>query len=89
MGVGLSYHLLSVGTSVRPTTTQRGSVQHLCVGIGQTGVCHGQTFAHRSDLCRGEPTKDLRTSPGQDPVETAHVRLLFGRQGHLERPQST
>jgi hypothetical protein len=25
--------------------TQRGSLQHLCVGTGQTGVCH------RSDLC--------------------------------------
>jgi hypothetical protein len=24
---------------------QRGSLQHLCVGTGQTGVCH------RSDLC--------------------------------------
>jgi hypothetical protein len=36
----------------------------------QTGECH------RSDLCRGEPTKDLRTSPGQDPIGTAHVELL-------------
>jgi hypothetical protein len=25
--------------------TQRGSLQHLCVGTGQTGVCHW------SDLC--------------------------------------
>jgi chitinase len=37
--------LTSVGISVRPTSMQRGSVQHLCVGTGQTGVCH------RSDLC--------------------------------------
>jgi hypothetical protein len=64
--------------------TLRDSLQHLCVGTGQTGVCHrsdlctpvrpvkvtGQTF------CRGEPAEDLRTSPGQDPIEAAHVGFL-------------
>jgi hypothetical protein len=31
---------------------------------------------HLLDLCQGQPAKDLRTSPGHDPVGVAHLRLL-------------
>jgi hypothetical protein len=52
--------------------TQRGSLQHLCVGTGQTGACH------RSDLCT--PVRPVKvtgqTFVGKDPVEAAHVGLL-------------
>jgi hypothetical protein len=75
---------MSVGTGVRPITDTKGLTaaplrRHRldrCVSpviplhTGQTGE------GHRSDLCRGEPAEDLRTSPGQDPVEAAHVGLL-------------
>jgi hypothetical protein len=39
--------------------------------------CTGQTgTGHRSDRCRREdPTRNQRTSPGQDPVEAAHAGL--------------
>jgi hypothetical protein len=52
---------------------------------------------HRSDrwgrpvrLVAGRfPAVDLRTSPGQDHAKETHVGLLEGRQGHLERLQTS
>jgi hypothetical protein len=62
----------TIGTSLRPTKTQRSSLQHLCVGTGQTGV------GYRSDICcRVELAKGLWTSPGQDPIGEAHVRVAL------------
>jgi hypothetical protein len=58
--------------------------------------CTGQTgTGHRSDRCRREdPTRNQRTSPGQDPVEArsrrgSARRVVLGSAGQLGRLQTS
>jgi hypothetical protein len=61
----------SVGVCSRPTHADEELIAAPPTQIGQTGLEIGQ-----AGFGQGKPTKDLRTSPGKDPVGAAHAGLL-------------